>query len=458
MLVDDLKMIIGPTAVLSGPDVDARYKIDINGCFVNEPLCVVRPRSVLQISAIVKLCGQAGVPIVPSGGGTGVVGGTVADGAVKLSLELLNQVNEVDTDSGTLLTDAGVTLQSAQEAADAAGLLLPLDIGARGSASIGGVLATNAGGSRVLRWGMARNIVLGLEVVLPDGRVVSSLRRFVKDNAGYDWKHLFIGSEGTLGIITKAVFKLYPKPRSSQTALVAVKDLSSAIQSLRRLEDELSGNLSSFELMWSSFYTYVTKVSAGKRVPPLPTTYPLYCIIEALGADPHQDAARFERALGGLLEAEIADDAVIAQSERERANIWAVREDLFEVVASLNRYAVFDISMPLKDMDAFNSKSARNIRALFPDATLLYYGHAGDGNIHLIAAPNADDPDFQSKMDTAVYAAVRDVAGSISGEHGIGLLKREFLSWSRSSEEIDLMKVIKRAIDPTNVLNPGKVI
>jgi len=283
------------------------------------------------------------------------------------------------------------------------------------------------------------------------------MTKVLKDNAGYDWKQLLIGTEGTLGIVTKVVIRLRPLPVSAQTALIAVPDLDAAISILRSLEGELAGRVSSFELMWGDFYDYVAGFQAQRRSQPMQSGHPLYCLVEALGGHPEADQEAFEAALSRKIEEGTIMDAVIAQSERERQALWFVRDDLIEAFNELGKWLAFDISMPHADMAAFIDEARANIAAVYPDARAMFYGHIGDGNLHLVTAGPADDPDAHHNLDVAVYTAVRRVSGSISGEHGIGLQKREFMSWTRSEAEIQLMKTIKRALDPDNILNPGKV-
>lgn len=457
MFEGDLLNILGPTRVSFGSDIEPRYKKDFFQVD-NYPICVVRPKTVEEIVRIVEIARRANLAIVPAGGNTGLVGGTRADGSIKLSLELFNQIYEVDSKSMTMTVGAGVVLQTAQAAAVEHGLFLPLDIGARGSATIGGNVATNAGGIRVLRWGTARDMVLGLEAVLADGSVVSSMNKSIKNNTGYDWKHLLIGSEGTLGVITRVVLRLRPAPRSTQTAILAVRDEDEAIALLSLLSGRLAGTLSSFELMWNDAYEFMSRPQPERR--PLPATYPLYCIVEALGSDPASDDARFSDLLGDLLDNGRITDAVIAHSEREQRAIWTIREGelIGEALAKIPSQAHFDVGMSLGDIAAFKGASEQRMRAEYPEATVLYFGHAGDGNLHVAALYDKADPNFHRKINIAVYDSVREVSGSVSAEHGIGISKRAYLPWTRSPAEIAMMTSIKRALDPDNIMNPGKIL
>lgn len=456
MSKEQLREAVGPGRAAFGADIDERYRKDFFQVG-DDPWCVVRPRSVDEVAAIVRIANREGIPIVPFGGNTGIVGGTLTKGGIKLSLELMNKIHEIDLKSMTMTVDAGVVLQAAQAAAEEQGLLLPLDIGARGSATIGGNLSTNAGGLRVMRWGMARDMVLGLEAVLPDGSVVSSMGKAIKNNTGYDWKQLLIGAEGTLGVITRAILRLRPAPRSCQTAILAVEDEGDAIALLHHLTDRLAGTLSSFELMWNSAYEYMSRPRPETR--PIAPRYPLYCIVEALGSDPSADDARFDNILADLLEGGRIVDAVVTKSERERRAIWAIREGEYigEMLAATPSQGHFDVGMALADVAQFKRDAERRVTEHYPDATVLFFGHAGDGNLHVTVLLDRADPDFKKRVNLAVYDAVREVSGSVSAEHGIGLSKRDYLSWTRSPAEIALMRTIKQAIDPHNIMNPGKI-
>lgn len=457
-LREALLAAVGPDHVFAGDAIDPRYHADMRRLPSPRPAFVVRPGSAEEIAAVLAAATRFRVGVTTQGGRTGVVGGAMAEAdGIVLSLERLNRIVEIDAASMTMTVEAGCVLQAAQDAAEAQGMILPLDLGARGSATIGGVISTNAGGNRVLRWGMMRDMVLGLEAVLADGSVVSSLRKTIKDNAGYDWKHLMIGGEGTLGIVTRAVLRLRPAPRSTATALVALNDFGSAVTLLRRLEGELGGALSSFELMWNDFYTLITTVNRAKREPPLPQESPLYALVEALGSDPVADPARFERVLAGCLDDGLATDAVIAQSGQERDRIWAVREDLQAPIGSMWPVFAFDVSMAVGDMPAFQERAARRIRERFPDARTISYGHVGDGNLHLMVAVGRGDPEAEHLVDSAVFESVAEVGGSISGEHGIGTMKRDQIGYTRSTAELRMMRAIKQALDPHGILNPGKI-
>jgi FAD/FMN-containing dehydrogenase len=451
---------VGAQHVVAGPDIGEHYRVDVTRKYTSQPSYLVRPATTDEVAAVIRVAATQHTPVTVVGGQTGTVGGAVpSEGGIALSLERMNRVVEIDLLSMTMTVEAGCLLQIAQEAAENAGALLPLDLGARGSAMIGGVIGTNAGGNRVLRWGMMRDMVIGLEAVLADGTVISSLTKMLKDNAGYNWKHLLIGSEGTLGIVTRAVLRLRPLPSTVQTALVAMPDFGKCIEVLRRLEVTLSGRLSSFEVMWEDFYTRMSEAQLPLRPRPLPLGYPIYALIEAMGGDAAGDEAQFERALNALVETSAIEDAVIAKSERERQALWAVREDLQLGIAPMRPFRSYDVSMAVSDMVAFVAAARQNVSSAYPHAQMIFYGHAGDGNLHAITSVGGPmSPEVQTGLDTCIYDAVRDVNGSISAEHGIGMSRLPFLPWTRSAQELQLMQMLKRAMDPQNLLNPGKVL
>jgi FAD/FMN-containing dehydrogenase len=366
----------------------------------------------------------------------------------------LKGVEEIDRDSATMTVLAGTPLEMAQKAAEEAGLYLALDIGSRGSCQIGGNIATNAGGNHVIRYGMARAQVLGLETVLADGTVLTALTKVMKNNAGYDLNQLFIGSEGTLGIVTRAVLRLHARPRSKSTALIATSGYEAAVRVLRRLQAEL-GDVSGFEAMWPDFYRYVTNDPAtGAK--PLPDTHPFYALTEFQGSEPERDGARLEECLAAAIEGGDALDALIAQSEREARSFWKIREG--EPLDRLPYLINFDVSAPTAQLGALGERLKAALIARWPEGLFFVYGHIGDGNIHLSGWAGGTMEQVAHEMDEIVYGEVRRIGGSISAEHGIGTLKRDYLGHSRSPAEIELMRRIKAALDPKGILNPGKVI
>ncbi len=355
-----------------------------------------------------------------------------------------------------MTVEAGCILQNVTEAADSQGLFFPLDLGARGSATIGGNISTNAGGNRVIRYGMAREMVLGLEAVLADGTVLTSLNRLLKNNAGYDLKQLFIGTEGTLGIVTRAVLRLRPKPGSNAVALAAVDEFASLPRLLRHVERGLSGCLSAFEVMWEDFYQLVTTAPA-KGHAPLAYGHPYYVLIEQLGSDENADMAQFERVLGEALELGMIADAVIAKSEAERSAIWSLRDDVGQCMRNWPIFT-FDVSLPIVGMESYVEAVRARLQAQWAARmTLMVFGHLGDCNLHLIVGVGEGGPDTRRAVEGVIYGLLEGRSGSVSAEHGIGLEKRRYLSSSRSQGEIALMRQLKRALDPHNILNPGKV-
>lgn len=450
--------IVGGSGVLTGEAV--RERVAVWG--TNQPMeakAIVRPSTADEVSAVLKLCHAEGQAVVPQGGMTGLVrGGMPNQQEIALSMERMNKIIEIDYDTATMTVETGVTLQTAQEAADAHGLMLPLDLGARGSATIGGNLSTNAGGNRVIRYGMMRDMVLGLEAVLAEGTMLSSLHKILKNNTGYDLKQLFIGGEGTLGIVTKAVLRLRPKPLSQNTAFVAVDGFDNVTQLLRDLDGRLSGTLSAFEVLWSSAYEILTG-EFSQNSKPLPLGPSHFILIEALGGDPESDQDRFENALGKAMEDGLVVDALIAQSEADRQSFWNVRDDIPAIRDAFRNggQVSFDVSVPISEMEDYLATVEANLKARWPHAQFISFGHLGDSNLHLGAHIGPETAAHHHDIEEIVFGPLQGRGGSISAEHGIGLLKREFLGLSRSPEEIAVMRAMKLALDPKNILNPGKI-
>jgi FAD/FMN-containing dehydrogenase len=329
---------------------------------------------------------------------------------------------------------------------------MPLDLGARGSATIGGTIATNAGGNKVLRYGMMREMVLGLEAVLPDGTIVSSLFKILKNNTGLDLKQLFIGTEGTLGIVTRAVLRLQPLPRSRQTVLASFESFAAVTATLAYMQSRSGGALSSFEVMWRDYYLMVT--APGRNTPPLSQEHPFFTLIEWEGADPAADAEGFQAALEECLGKGWMSDAVVAKSESERTALWRIRDDVHHL-RSFDPLFVFDVSLPVPAMEGYVDKLRADLGRRYGKLTLIAYGHLGDGNLHV--AISCGDKSAKPVVEDAVYAPLQAVRGSVSAELGIGLDKKQHLSLTRTPTEVDLMRAIKRTIDPSNILNPGKI-
>ena len=454
-LLADLRALVGDWGVVTGDPLRARNYDEPAGEVRAEVL--VRPRDTEQVSAVLKLCSARGQTVVTHGGLTGLVYGCAArPNDLILSLEAFNEIENVDVAGRTMRVQAGVTLQRAQEEAERFDLMFPLDLGGRGSATIGGNIATNAGGMRVVRYGMMRSLVLGVEAVLADGTVLGSLNRMLKNNAGYDLKQLFIGSEGTLGVVTRADLRLVPRPRSHGTALVACPDFNAVVKLLATMDARLGGQLSAFEVMWPEFYEMTTTAPAV-NVPVLPHGLGIYVLIEALGADPQADTERLEQALGVALEQGLVADAVIAKSDLERRAMWAPREDVFQT-RRLGPTHNFDVSMAIADMPGYLDTLRRSLAEQVPGAHLVVFGHVADGNLHLVVAVGEvrHRATFEA-VERCVYEPLRTISGSISAEHGIGLERKAYLNISRSAAEIATMRALKAALDPRGILNPGKV-
>jgi FAD/FMN-containing dehydrogenase len=455
-LSDKILEIVGPSGILLGNEVASRSDSwpPTGGC---QAKALVRPASTEEVSKVLKLCHTEGQPVVPHGGLTGLVGGARAGkDDVVLSLERMNGTEAVDTINRTLTVGAGVLLQKVHEAAEDAGLLFPLDFGARGSATIGGSISTNAGGNSVIRYGMIRDQLLGVEAVLADGTIISSLKGVLKNNTGYDLKQLFIGSEGTLGIVTRATLRLRPLPRSRNTALVAIEDFDRLGRFLRDMDSALGGTLSAFEVMWNDFYRLV--VGDGElHGQPLKSSHGYYVLIESTGGHEEADKSRFEGALEEAFDEELIVDAAIAQSKQQRKSLWAIRDHIEGMNKKLYPPITFDVSLSIPQMDDYVEEVRQQLTEHWPDSRMVVFGHLGDGNIHLVLTVGSLEEDEVHAVENIVYTALGRRQGVISAEHGIGLQKREYLKHSRSEEEIALMRTIKRALDPKGILNPGKI-
>jgi FAD/FMN-containing dehydrogenase len=455
-LLTDLRAALGESGLITGEQVRERA-VDINGV-PPRATAMARPRSTEQVAAVLRLCHARRQPVVPLGGRTGLVeGGATTEDEIILSTELMNQIERVDAPGRSMRVQAGVILQRAQEEAERHDLMFPLDLGGRGSCTIGGNIATNAGGVRVVRYGMMRGLVLGLEAVLADGTVLCGLNRMLKNNSGYDLKQLFIGSEGTLGVVTRAELKLVARPRSTCTALIACRDFASLVRLLALIDSRLSGQLSAFEAMWPEFYQVTTSERSGHAAV-LPRDYGMYGLIETLGSDPQADQARLEQALEDALEKDLVLDAVIAKSESERRAIWEPRDDPWQVQNQYGLTFNFDVSLPIEDMESYLASLRRDVARRFADARLYAFGHIADGNLHVIVTPGSAGEASRHAVEDAVYQPLRAIGGSISAEHGIGIERRGHLSISRTAEEIATMRALKQALDPRGILNPGKVI
>ncbi|WP_198969935.1 FAD-binding oxidoreductase [Xylophilus sp. ASV27] len=450
-----LAAAIGPDRVLAGDAVPARHHSDWSGAAPVPPLALVRPRSTEEVAAVLRLCSAHRVPVVPQGGLTGLAGAAVpSPGAIALSLERMNAVESLDPVASCITVQAGATLLEVQQAAAAQGLQFGVDLGARGSCQIGGNLATNAGGNGVLQFGMMREQTLGLEVVLADGSVLPMLRPMLKNNTGYDLKQFFIGAEGTLGVITRAVLRLYPAPTARVAALVALADFDAALALLGHLQARLPRALAAFELMWRDFVE--TSLQWQRLREPFDAVHPFTALVEVVGEEEASVRAALEAALADAMEAGQASDALIAQSQAQALSFWKIREATAELPVHMRPPINFDVSLPMAEIGRFAAACRGAFDARWPGHHTLFFGHVGDGNLH-ISTDGRSIGGQQAQLEEMVYARVAAHGGSVSAEHGIGLHKKPYLAASRTPAELAAMRAIKRALDPLHLLNPGKV-
>ena len=457
-MVDTLKKIVGEDSVLSDGKEKSRFDHIWKTEIPTNALAVVFPKDTGQLSSIMKVCFENNQKILVQGGLTNLVGSTKTfEDEIIISLDRMNKIEEIDEKSRTITLQSGVIVEDAINAVNEKDLLLPLNFGAKGSAQIGGVVSTNAGGLRVLKYGMTRGLVLGLEAVLSNGEVISSMKKVIKDNSGYDVKQLFIGSEGTLGIVTKVIFKLEEKPESRCSALVALNNYDNVVNLLKFIEKGLSGKLTGFELMWNE--TYKTMLDSSENYSPLlPSTYPFYVFIESLGSNLNSDFDKLSELISGAAEQNLIEDAILAQNEREQKIIWDMREDV-SVLAKKSRFDQhFDISLPIPVIDEEVQIATKKLKNLSFVEHVFTFGHVADGNIHFIIGKNDNSIESTEKINDIIYSNLKENGGSVSAEHGIGLDKKKYLYTSRSAEEIKLMKTLKEILDPKNILNPGRVI
>ena len=460
-----LDAAVGSAQVLTATADVAPYVTDWRGRFHGRALAVVRPSDTAEVAAVVRACADFNVPIVPQGGNTGQCGGATPGDqgdAIVLSLTRMKRVRAVDPDNATLTAEAGVPLAAVQQAAADNGLLFPLSLAAEGSCTIGGNLSTNAGGTAVLRFGNARELVLGIEVVLADGRVWNGLRGLRKDNTGYDLKQLFIGAEGTLGIVTAAVLKLFPAPKTRVTAFVALPNVAAAVRLLADLRQALGDRITGFELM-SAFSIALSRKHNPSLPDPCPG-HPWYALVQIDDcAVDSPAAAQIERALGAALETGVALDATIAQSGEQARALWTLRENIAEAQRREGPNIKHDISLPVSAIAGFLEDARVALAAALPGVQFVTFGHLGDGNLHYnLAGPVDVAPEMfmagAPRANRIVYDFVMARGGSISAEHGIGQQKRDELIRYKNPVELDLMRTVKAALDPSGILNPGKVL
>src|SRR5262245_28086056 len=465
-LVAHFARIVGDKHVLTDVRDTAAYATDWRKRYLGTPLAVVRPGTTAEVAEVVKACAETRTAIVPQGGNTGLCGGATPDGSGKqviINLGRMNRIRSIDPLNNTMTVEAGCVLASLQQAAEEADRLFPLSLAAEGSCAIGGNLSTNAGGVQVLRYGNTRELVLGLEVVLPSGEVWNGLRGLRKDNTGYDLKHLFVGAEGTLGIITAAVLKLFPKPRAQTTAVAALGTPRDALKLLEHVQAHCGDRLTGFELISAICIELVRK--HFPRVPaPFAASYPQYALIEL--SDTQGGAAvgeMLEATLADAIESGLALDAVVAASVEQAKNLWALREYISEAQSAEGQNIKHDISIPISRIGDFIDVTDAKLAAGFPGIRMVTFGHLGDGNLHYnVSHPvGGDEAAFIARTEAVnrvVHDSVAEFGGSISAEHGIGQYKRGEIVRYKSPVEIELMRAVKRAIDPLGIMNPGKVL
>ncbi len=464
-LLPALSNIVGPAHVVTDPDVLAPQLREWRDLYTGRALCMVRPRTTAEVAAVMRLASESGTPVVPQGGNTGGVGGQIPDQtgrAILMSLRRMDAIRDLSAESNVMTAEAGVVLQAAQQAADGADRLFPLSLAAEGSCTIGGNLATNAGGTGVIAYGNMRDLVLGLEVVLPDGRVWNSLSALHKDNSGYEMKHLFIGSEGTLGIITAATLKLFPKPRARVTAFVGLGSPAAALRLLARARGDTTGMLTTFELVPRLGVEMVVRAVPGAR-DPLAAPHAWYVLMEVSSqrVDGVQDSV--EEMLAAAIEAGEAEDVTVAGSLDQRMNLWKLREELPLAQGIEGASIKHDVSVPVAAVPAFMDEALAMLAEKFPGCRPCPFGHLGDGNIHFnVTQPaDADKAAFLAlyrPMNEAMFDVVHRYRGSIAAEHGVGQHKRTLLPRYKDPVALELMQALKRAVDPKGIMNPGKVL
>lgn len=462
-LIEELMNIVGPGGWIDDVDALEPHLTEWRGTWRGRTPLMVSPSTVEEVSQIVRTCRAAGVPIVPQGGNTGLCGGAIPDTSgsqILLSLSRMNAIRALSPDDYSVVAEAGCILADLQHAADDAGRFFALSLAAEGSCQIGGNLSTNAGGTNVLRYGTARDQVLGLEVVLPNGEIISSLRTLRKDTAGYDLKQLFIGAEGTLGIITAASLKLFPKPANRQIAMLAVAGAQDGVRLFAQLRERLADQMQAFELMSALSLHMVCRHIPDSRLP-FSSDYPWYVLLDT--AVPEGGAQHVEDVLMSMIEVGLVTDAVLAKNDTEAQQFWRLRHSISEAQKHEGASLKHDVSVPVGEVARFIDEGSAVVEQTVPGSRVVAFGHVGDGNVHFnVSQPvEAEAGQFlaeRARMADAVYAVVDRFQGSISAEHGVGVLKREALLDHRSAAEISLMKTIKRALDPGNLMNPGKVL
>lgn len=455
-LIDRLSAVVDKNTLVIAHDISEKYHADWSGADPCEPAALLKPKSTEELSQIMALCHEYDQPVVVQGGLTGLAGGaTPQAGEFAISLERMAGIEAIDARAMTVTAHAGTPLQVLQDTAAEHNLFMPLDLGARGSCHIGGNVATNAGGTEVIRYGMTRAHVLGLEAVLADGTVINAMNNMVKNNSGYDLKHLFIGSEGTLGIVTRVVIQLQPQSLSSHTALCALQDYESVTRLLAQLKHDLGAGLTGFELMWDNYFNKVLEVESDLQNP-FAEPHPFYLLIEYKDNDSVTGAERFESVLFTQLEAGLLTDALIAQSHQDAARFWQIRDGIGELFKVLGPVSNQDVSLPIADIGVFAADLDQRLKQKYANIGVLLFGHIGDNNLHVCAYTGREEDKLAINRD--IMLMIGEYSGAITAEHGVGVIKRDFLDQSRSNNEIALMKTIKAAMDPKGILNPNRVI
>jgi FAD/FMN-containing dehydrogenase len=457
-LIKDLIKILGPDKILQGEKLSNRYEHIWTMNKSLDALAVALPETTQEVSSILSVCNQHNQPVTMHGGLTGLVGSTVTGKhELVLSFEKMDRILEVDASSRTITVEAGVILESIHEELKNHGLLFPLNFGAKGSAQVGGFISTNAGGLRVFRYGMTRELVLGLEVVLADGTILTSMKKIIKDNSGYDLKQLFIGSEGTLGVVTKAVFKVVEAPRSRNSAWLAVNTFQQVIDLLKFLDAGLAGTLSGFELIWGETFEALTSPPATVKSP-LDYGFPFYVLIESLGGDQVKDQQQFENLLSEAMERQLIDDAAIAYTAADLEWFWQIREDVRVLIAQCTYNQQYDVSISIPEIGHYVKETREKLMAIPEVDKVFALGHLADGNIHFSLSKTREDDALKHQVNQVIYASLKDLGGSVSAEHGIGLDKKRYLPISRTDEEIQIMRLLKKSLDPNGILNRGRIL
>ena len=462
-VIEKIKSTLGTQGYVDDPGALDAYNVEARGLYRGSATFVARPGSTDEVAFVLRTCAEAGVPVVPLGGHTGLVGGGIADQEIIVSTERLNDIFEIDTLNGTMTVGAGCILADIQNAADKAGKLFPLSLAAEGSCRIGGNLSTNAGGTNVLRYGNARELVLGLEVVLPNGDIWNGLKGLRKDNTGYELKHLFMGAEGTLGIITAAVLKLFPKPQQTETALIALADADAVMKLFGRASNVVGDTLTAFEYMNRNSFWVSCEYTEGLR-DPFTDRHAAYVLMELTSPRPGTDLREaLESLLGDAFESGDVVDAVIAESGQQRHDLWHIREAISDSQKFEGASIKNDLSIPISRVTEFMTKGNAIVENIIPGTRPMTFGHIGDGNLHYnLTQPEGVDPqaflDKWHDVTDPLNDLVEEMNGSFSAEHGIGRMKRDELVRYSSPVEIDLMRKIKSIIDPNGIMNPGKVL